>query len=159
MIRIVLAALLSRIKKHHLQPSLMIGFCCLMGMCLPRATFYVGCPWWGHVLYHFSHANVFHLALNLWSLFAFRPRWMTCAIGLASASISSLLPFCSVSLPTCGLSGFLMAAYARKYAEHRMPIWKVLAVNMVFVFIPMFNWKIHLVSFLLSYVLWWRKRK
>lgn len=157
--RFVLAALLSRIVRYNLPASLLIGVCCIAGMCLPRVTYYDGCPWWGYVLYHFSHANVFHLALNLWGLFAFRPRWATCAVGFVSASIASLLPFCSVSLPTCGLSGFLMAAYARKYAEYRLPMWKPILVNMVFFFLPMFNWKIHIVSFLISYAIWRLMRK
>ena len=121
-------------------------------------TFGVGAPWWRCFVYHFDHANIFHLALNLWALYQFKPRWKTCVVAYIASSISALMPFSSVALPTCGLSGMLMAAYARQYAEFRLPLWKPVVVNMVFALFPMFNWKIHLVSFILSY-LWWHKRK
>lgn len=111
------------------------------------------------LFYHFDHANIFHLALNLWALYQFKPRWKTVVVAYAVSSLAALLPFSSVAMPTCGLSGMLMAAYARKYAEFRLPIWKPISANMVFALFPMFNWKIHLVSFLISYLVWWRKRK
>ena len=144
--------------ERQLWPSIWLTLLCLVGY-WAEFTFGVGCPWWMCFLYHFDHANVFHLALNLWALYQFKPRWKTCAVAYVVSSLAALLPLSSVSMPTCGLSGLLMAAYARKYAEFRMPLWKPIAVNMVFAVFPMFNWKIHLVSFLISYIVWYRKRK
>lgn len=138
-------------------PCVVLTLLCAVGYWF---DFTFGCnPWWMCFLYHFDHANIFHLALNLWALYQFKPRWKTCAVAYVVSSAAALFPFSSVALPTCGLSGFLMAAYARKYAEFRMPLWKPILVNMVFALFPMFNWKIHLVSFLISYLVWWRKQK
>lgn len=142
----------------RLWPSIVLTMLCAIGYWF-SLTFGGSNPWWMCFFYHFDHANIFHLALNLWALYQFKPRWKTCAVAYIVSSVAALLPFVSVSLPTCGSSGLLMAAYARKYAEFRMPIWKPIAANMVFALFPMFNWKIHLVSFLLSYLVWWRKRK
>lgn len=144
---------------RRLWPSICIALVCVVCMLLPKAMFGSGYPWWSGFLYHFSHANIFHLLLNLWALFQFKPRWKTCAVGYVASSLAAMIPFAAMAAPTCGLSGFLMAAFARKYAEFRLPIWKPLLVNMVFVFFPMFNWKIHLLSFLIGYVLWYRNRK
>ena len=143
---------------RQLWPAIFITLGCLVGFWM-NLTFGSGCPWWRCLVYHFDHANVFHLALNLWALYQFKPRWKTCAVAYAVSSVAALIPFSSVALPTCGLSGLLMAAYARKYAEFRLPIWKPIAVNMVFALFPMFNWKIHLVSFLIAYLVWFRKQR
>lgn len=142
----------------RLWSSILLTVLCMVGYWL-NLMFGADQPWWMCFVYHFDHANVFHLALNLWALYQFKPRWKTCAVAYAVSSVAALLPFSSVALPTCGLSGLLMAAYARQYAEFRLPIWKPIAVNMVFALLPMFNWKIHLVSFLISYLVWYRKRK
>lgn len=142
----------------RLWPSIALTALCLIGYWM-NLTFGAEQPWWMCFFYHFDHANIFHLALNLWALYQFKPRWKTVIVAYAVSSLAALLPFSSVAMPTCGLSGMLMAAYARKYAEFRLPIWKPIAVNMVFALFPMFNWKIHLVSFLISYLVWWRKRK
>ena len=142
----------------RLWPSVVITILCLVGYWFDL-TFGSDAPWWHCMLYHFDHANVYHLVLNLWGLYAFKPRWKTCAVAYAVASLSALIPFCSVALPTCGLSGFLMAAYARGYVERQLPILKPLAINMAFVLFPMFNWKIHIVSFLMGYVSWLHSRK
>jgi membrane associated rhomboid family serine protease len=138
----------------RLWPSICLSLLCMVGMALPKATFGEGCAWWGHVLYHFSHANIYHLILNLWGLFAFRPRFSTCVIAFISSTLASLIPFACMSSQTCGLSGFLMASYARKYAEYELPLWRPIVANMLFVCFPMFNWRIHLLSFFIAYVIW-----
>lgn len=142
----------------RLWPSIVLTMLCVVGYWF-NLMFGESQPWWMCFFYHFDHANIFHLVLNLWALYQFKPRWKTVIVAYAVSSLSALLPFSSVALPTCGMSGLLMAAYARKYAEFRMPLWKPIAVNMLFALFPMFNWKIHLVSFLISYIAWYRKRK
>lgn len=104
-----------------------------------------------HALYSFSHANIFHLALNLVALFRFKPRWKTCAIAYAVAFVGSYLPFVCMPGATCGLSGFLMACFARYYYAWRKSVWTLLFANLIFIFIPCVNWVIHMVCFILSY--------
>lgn len=142
----------------RLLPAIIITILCVAGY-WADLSFGVDSPWWRCLVYHFDHANVFHLALNLWGLYAFKPRWMTCAVAYVAASVAALIPFVSVALPTCGLSGFLMAAYARGYVDKQLSVWKPLLVNMTFMLFPMFNWKIHVVSFLIAHLVWWLKRK
>lgn len=158
MIGILIALLASRIKRYNILPSLLITVACIAcyGIGL---TFGEGAPWWRCMVYHVDHANIFHLALNLWALWQFRPRWATCGVAFAASSLAAILPLTWMDAPTCGLSGFLMAAYARGYAEYKKPLWKPIVVNMLFVLFPMFNWKIHLVSFLISYAVWYLARK
>lgn len=105
-----------------------------------------------HALYSFTHANVFHLALNLLALFRFRPRWKTCAVAYVAAFAGSFLPFVCLPGATCGLSGFLMACFARYYRAWRKPVWPLLCANLVFIFVPCVNWLIHLACFTLSYL-------
>lgn len=144
-------------KLSRLYPSLLIIALCIVGM-FKDVTFYNGCPWWHCFVYHFSHANIFHLAMNIWGLLAFKPRWSTCAVAYIVATLSAFVPFVSMDVGTCGLSGFLMAAYARNYATYQMSVAKPLLVNFVFVFFPMVNWKIHIITFLASHLIWYCKR-
>lgn len=78
----------------------------------------------GHLLFHFSHANVFHLLANLMCLWMMRfPIKWGWAFGFAS--LASLVPSPTWSwgsmsfemMPTCGLSGMLFAAIAIAFAE------------------------------------------
>lgn len=106
------------------------------------------------LLHLFSHANIFHLLLNLTALFQFRPRLKTCLIGyLVSVSVM-FLPFAYTDLPTCGLSGFLMACYARRYYSWKISVKWILLSNLLLAFIPVFNWRVHLLCFFLSYLIY-----
>lgn len=101
--------------------------------------------------YHFCHANIFHLALNLYALLRFCPRPLTCLVGFVSATVAALIPWCHMALPTCGLSGMIMACYARKYQSWRLDMTRLAVINVILAFFPFFNWKIHIVSFILAY--------
>lgn len=104
------------------------------------------------LLYIFSHANIFHLALNIWALWSFKPRIKTCIIAFIVSFAVTLLPFIHLEQPTCGLSGFLLACFARRYQSHRINPWRILLVNLIFIPFPMFNWKIHLAAFFIAYI-------
>lgn len=107
------------------------------------------------LLYHFSHANIFHLLANLVALFTFRPRWTTCAYGYLAASVASVLPFAWMAdEPTCGLSGFVFACWARRYWSFRIKPFYIFGISLVSVFIPHVNWRIHLYSFILAIIIY-----
>lgn len=106
------------------------------------------------LLYIFSHVNIFHLILNLIALYQFRPRFKTCLIAYISSVLAAFIPFAHLSIPTCGLSGFLMACYARRYYSHKLnPKWLIVS-NLALVFVPYVNWRIHLISFFIAYIIY-----
>jgi hypothetical protein len=106
------------------------------------------------LLYHFTHASILHLITNAAALLYFRPRWATAAVAYATASLAALCPITHLALPTCGLSGLISAAFARRYAAHRLPPWQFILPNLLFAFFPNFNYRIHILSFILAYIIW-----
>ena len=118
-------------------------------------AFGYGTAWYTFLLYHFSHANLFHLAANMVALFEFAPRWQTVFVGYICSTLSAfLLGLLPMDITTCGMSGLIMACIARKYVSWHWKIWKIVAVNIVLAFIPNFDWRIHLLSFFMSYSIW-----
>lgn len=99
----------------------------------------------------FSHANFYHLLLNIIVLLQFRPRVKTCIVAYIASVLAGFIPWANMEIPTCGLSGFLMACYARKYHSHRWSIAGIVLINLLFAFIPLLNYKIHLFSFFIAY--------
>lgn len=106
--------------------------------------------------YHFAHINVWHFLLNATALIYFRPRIKTLAVAIVSASIAPLLITGSFLLPepVCGLSGVVFAAYARKYAVYSKSPVRLLLINFFLFLVPGYCWGLHLVSFLLAYMIW-----
>lgn len=138
-----------------LTPSITIAIACIFSyLSQSNFDFNSESDFISKLLYIFSHANIFHLTLNLIALIQFKPRIKTCLIAYISSTAAAFIPFASMNIPTCGLSGFIMACYARKYCSHRKkPTWIILA-NLAMAFIPVLNWKIHLLSFFISYSIW-----
>lgn len=148
-------------------PSFLLLACCLCcsllerGGVIGRQSFGgVAVTLSGCMTYHFSHANIFHLTANAFALLSFRPRWSTLLVSYACATVAALLlSFASAvighpMLPTCGMSGILFAAFARRSVAWKQFPWALLAVNFLLALSPLFSWQTHLVSFLLSYGLW-----
>ena len=136
-------------------PSLGITIACVWAFLAHKSfTFDSGSHFPDFLLYHFSHANIFHLAANLTAVLYFRPRIFTSLVAFACASLAASVPTMAMDLPTCGLSAFIFAAYARKYYFWRMPVYGLLLSIAITTIIPFLNWKIHLLSFLLSYIFW-----
>jgi len=127
---------------------------CVVFLFLPTHAFTRDISW-NNVLYHFSHANIFHLAANLIALWQLRPRWSTTFVAFAVATLVSMIPAASLDLPTCGLSAFLFAAYSRRYVAWHNSFVKLLMFQLVLSFIPCLNWRVHLLSFLIAYVFWY----
>lgn len=140
---------------YKLIPSLIIGFFCLFSYCL-QSHFdfnYESCLE-SKMLYIFSHSNLFHLALNLIALFQFRPRFKTCLIAYIASFVATFIPLSSMSIPTCGLSAFIMACYARRYYTHGLNYIPLVVFNLMLAFVPLLNWKLHLISFFISYLIY-----
>lgn len=108
----------------------------------------------GCLYYHFFHANIWHLLGNLLALFPFHPRWKTLGVAYVSATLAAIIPGVAAADVTCGMSALLYACFARSYAEKRQNPIPLLAVNMVFIFVPAVNWRVHLAAFIISYVSW-----
>lgn len=129
------------------------------------------------VCYSLSHVGWIHLVINLYALWLFRPRPLTCLIAFLSAFLSSLLlSLCSEVLPQSltpcvGLSGFLFAAVARYYVSWNKPILFPILINIAMLLINILwaaisghisidclthplAWHIHLLSFFSSYIFW-----
>jgi len=106
------------------------------------------------MFYIFTHSNIFHLAANLIALYRFRPRIKTCAIAFLVSFAVTFIPFVHLSVPTCGLSGFLMACFARHYHAWKKPIWPLVLANLVFIPVPYVNWRIHTICFIISYLIY-----
>lgn len=111
------------------------------------------------LLFHFFHANIFHLLGNLLALWLFRPRistlLVTYPIATLSAYLDSLIPSLQFSifnfLPTCGLSAILFASFARYYVAWHKPVYPIFLITLITAFLPYINWHIHLIAFFLSY--------
>lgn len=139
----------------RLIPSISITIICLLSQLLSRHCISdENTDMISHLLYVFNHANIFHFAVNIWALFQFKPRVKTCVIGYISSVLAGMAPFSMMNLPTCGLSGFLMACYARRYYSHKLSFKTLLIVNLALAFVPVFNWKIHLWSFFIAYTIY-----
>ena len=112
--------------------------------------------WYCVLLYHFAHAGIFHLACNLIALVPFRPRWKTVAVGYICASLAALLLKTLIPGygPVCGMSALIFALFARRYAAWKQPVWKIILLNVPFLFIPQVDGLLHLLSFFLSYIVW-----
>ena len=130
---------------------------------------------WGHVLWPLSHANVWHLAGNLWVLW-----WMKGRLDMREAYVMAVL--CSFlpvlpglwemtgcgenaaevhgALATCGFSGVLCAMVGVKWGEwmkgcgnagaYRTFARRVLPFVGVGFLIPYINWSIHLYCLILG---------
>ena len=136
------------------KPYLPAAFLLLMCLVVPKAYFGKAEPWYGALLYHFTHANIFHFLGNALVIVRFKPRWVNVPVAYLSASAAAIYPFSAMSVPTCGISGMIFAMLARRDALLRLKPWRMLLLNSALAFIPAYNWKIHLFSYTISYIIW-----
>lgn len=111
------------------------------------------------MLYSFSHANIFHLLINLYALWKFRPRWLTVAVSYFITI--AIVPYvCQLTIPTCGLSVLLFACYARYYVSWKKSVVRVIVSNTILLGMNMlfantfFNVMAHAVAFFIAYIIW-----
>lgn len=128
----------------------------LLALCAmaPKECFFQGCHSAGNWLYHFTHANIFHLLANFAYIVSFKPRWSTIPVAYLIASGVSYLPFVSLSLHTCGISAMCFAMQARHDVAWRVINWRLLLANMIFAFVPCVNWRLHLAAYLTAILIW-----
>lgn len=108
----------------------------------------------GAFLFHFSHANVWHLMANLYAIALFKPKWSNVPVAYLSATVAALVPFTGMSMPTVGISGMAFAMIARRDAILGIWNWRLLGINLALALIPCYNWKIHLLSYLIAFIIW-----
>lgn len=129
---------------------------------------------WGHLLWPLSHANVWHLAGNLWVLWWLKGR-LCLREAFVMAVVCSFLPElpgvweiirpeadASGTVATCGFSGVLCAMIGVKWGRwirsrgtasaYREFAKRVLPFVAVGFFIPHVNWSIHLYCLLAGVV-------
>ena len=106
-----------------------------------------------HLLYPFSHANIWHLAGNILCLWMLR-----CPLHIYAtyvcAVLCSFLP-CFVAEPTMGFSGVLFAMVGISWGKiHRFRdmLKKNIWVLIIPAFLPHINFLIHLYCLLLGYL-------
>lgn len=143
------AVLVEKAKDYLMTIVLLI--CCAV---IPKTYLTESYVWQEALFFHFTHANVFHLILNSLFLFRYKPRWRSTVFGWFAASLAALLPLCACDLPTCGLSGVCYAMAARSNAYTGKPDWWLLAANVPMALTGVFNWKLHIMSYLISYLSW-----
>lgn len=134
--------------------KLLVTVTCAVWLFFPLETFNGWGGLRGHLLYGFSHANVFHCAANLlcmW-LIRFRIRWVAC---YALSVLCSYIP-CAVwdwgsisfvAEPTCGLSGLLICAVGMEWGRYGMLLKMMRHVGLplvVFGLVPHVNMLLHL---------------
>jgi membrane associated rhomboid family serine protease len=140
--------------KDYLPAITLFALCLVM----PRGAFGAGEPWYGPLVYHFTHVNIFHLLTNWLVIARFKPRWINVPCAYLSASAAAYCPLIEVSVPTCGMSAMVFALLARRDAILGIWNWQLLLFNFVFAFFPNFNWKIHLMSYLIAFAFWRLKK-
>ena len=114
-----------------------------------------------HVLSVISHANIFHLMANMYCvwLMRFKAHWIPAFVtGILATFIPS--PVWSwkemgfVLMPSCGLSGVILAAIAMRYAEvaglRKLLRWVVLPI-LPLTLVPNINTPIHLYCIIIGY--------
>ena len=136
--------------KEYLMTGLLLVAC----LAAPQAYIVEGSGIKECMLYHFTHANVFHLLVNFMFLLRYKPLWRSTLFGWITASIVAYMPICAMELPTCGLSGICYAMIARSNAYQKRISWIAVISNIPMSLVGVFNWRLHIMSYLISFISW-----
>lgn len=140
------------ISVRNRRLNLALTVLCLIGYSF-HIGFYHGCPWWRHIAYCFSHANVWHLIINLYVLWSIRNK-VSFIPAFVIAFVASYLPM-YVDKPTMGLSGFLFAAFGimwGKTGRWKEATRKVMPFVLCTMILPNVNGLLHLWCFWIGYL-------
>lgn len=106
-----------------------------------------------HYLYSFCHANIWHLAINLYVLWKLKNYISPLSSYMIAVAVSFLPMY--VTEPTLGLSGFLFASIGQMWGRVstiRKACKIVLPFVVITMIIPNANGLLHLYAFLLGYL-------
>lgn len=114
-------------------------------------------PWWTCITANFIHANVFHVAINvfvlaMFSFYGYRRYNRVAFIGFAIASLAFFV--LRGATPSCGLSGVIFAIYGilvTRCMQRRDLLMS--AVCIAVTFIPPLNGTLHLVCWLVGFLI------
>lgn len=116
---------------------------------------YISCcnssPVINHLLFHFFHANVFHLLANTIVMYKLcQLNRFTARSFFTSLVIATLCSFVVLPKETVGLSGILMAMIAQfiKLGKSK----RMIIILLITYFLPHFSTTFHLACFSLSYL-------
>lgn len=104
--------------------------------------------------FHFTHANIFHLLANFYVIARFRPRLVNLPVAYLSATAAALVPIAAMPGPTVGISAIVFAMLARRDAILHIWNWQLLGLNLLLAFVPCYNWKIHMLAYIIAFVIW-----
>lgn len=114
----------------------------------------VSSQWWFALYFHFLHAGVCHFLANFIVMARFQPRLTSVPPAYLSASAASFIGLAWHSAPTVGISAIIFAMLARRDAILGYWNWKLLALNLALGIIPAYDWRIHAISYLISFFGW-----
>lgn len=145
--------------KRNTNTKLAISILCLVLYSF-KFGFYDGCELENYVLYSFSHANVFHLLINLIVLWSIKNK-IRPFMSLSIALVASTLPM-YVSEPTMGLSGFLFASFGQMWGKTGR--WldatkKAMPLILFMMLLPNVNGILHLYTFWIGFFIGYCLRK
>lgn len=115
---------------------------------------YDGCRWYQHLTYQFFHANIFHLAVNLYVMWLCVTRFKLSQRQMLMCFIISALAPATLSMPTIGASGIVYAmlgiinTMVAKKLRFAMWIAVYIAISALF----NCNWSIHLYCYALGFM-------
>lgn len=107
--------------------------------------------WWHHFTYMFFHANIFHLAGNIYAMWIIR-RFFT-ANNVISAYVISAVSSWATMVESIGSSGFVYAlvGYSMVSTKTSRNYWLMFVlINLATYFFPNISFGIHITSFVLA---------
>lgn len=126
----------------------------MLGIDAMLVGIYDGCRWYQHLTYQFFHANIFHLAINLYVMWLCVTRFKLSQRQMLMCFIISALTPATLSMPTIGASGIVYAmlgiinTMVAKKLRYAMWIAVYIAISALF----NCNWSIHLCCYALGFM-------
>lgn len=126
----------------------------MLGIDAMLVGIYDGCRWHQHLTYQFFHANIFHLAVNLYVMWLCVTRFKLSQRQMLMCFIISAMAPATLPMPTIGASGIVYAMLgiintmvAKKL---RFAMW--IAVYIAILALFNCNWSIHLCCYALGFM-------
>ena len=126
----------------------------MLGIDAMLVGIYDGCRWHQHLTYQFFHANIFHLAANLYVMWLCITRFKLSQWQMLMCFIISAMAPATLPMPTIGASGIV---YAMLGIINTMVVEKLRFAMWIAVYIAISalfncNWSIHLCCYALGFM-------